>query len=102
MPVSSKNNGSKQVLRKNNGNNKVDRFDGNSIEYAKKLEKLKTSKLSKLQKSKNKKLAKSKQLSKSRNSLNFSTKKTKSSFLTFGTREAFNCLRLAFIKASIL
>ena len=59
-------------------------------------------KLSKSGNLEGKKSAKSKKPSKSRNSPNFDAKKTGSSFLTSDAREAFNHLRLAFIKASIL
>ena len=39
-PASSKNDGNKPALKKNNSNGKVE-FDGDSMEHAKKLEKLK-------------------------------------------------------------
>ena len=59
-------------------------------------------KLSKLGNLKDKNLAKSKKLSKNKNSSNFDDKKAGSSFLTLKARAIFNCLRLAFTKASIL
>ena len=63
----------------------------------------KTGKTSKVQKySKSRKLAKSKKPSKSRNWPNFGATGLGPSFLTPKARSAFNCLRLAFIKAPIL
>ena len=59
-------------------------------------------KLSKSGNLEGKKSAKSKKPLKSRNSPNFNAKKTDPSFLTPEAGSAFNCLRLAFIKASIL
>ena len=110
----SKNNGSRSVFssinnsrpasEKNDGDNKVDRFgvDSNDLKHAKKLKKLKGKKLAKsrkLSKSKGKKLKKP---SKSGNLPNFGIAEAGPNFLIFGTREAFNHLRLAFTKAPIL
>ena len=97
-PASSKNNGSRPVSGRNNSNNKVDEFGGDSVEYAKKSGKSKGQKTSKSQKS-----AKSgKNSSKSGNLPNFGATKTEPSFLTPKARSAFNRLRLAFTKALIL
>ena len=52
--------------------------------------------------SKSLEMPKSKKLSKIENLSNFDAKKNGSNFLTFGAREAFNCLWLAFIKALII
>ena len=68
-----------------------DDVDGGSMEIAKKSGK-----------SKDQKSAKSKKPSKSRNSPNFDAKEAGPSFLTPGTRETFNRLRLAFTEAPIL
>ena len=73
---------------------------GKPIEKCGKLSK--TGKLSKSRNSKGKKSAKSKKPSKSGNSPNFDAKEAGPSFLTFGAKEAFNRLRLAFTKAPIL
>ena len=104
--VFSKKNNSKLASRKNNGNNEVDGFDigENSIEYAKKSEKLSKSRKSKSEKiSKSQNLAKlGKKLSKSRNSTNFDGMEDRPKFLIFNTRIAFNHLWLAFIEAPIL
>ena len=90
----------------NDGDNKVDRFGvgGNGMNYIKK-----SGKLSKSRKSKSKKTSKSrnlaklrKKLSKSENSINFDTIEDGPKFLTPNARIAFNCLWLAFTKASIL
>ena len=59
-PALSKNSGNMPVSRRNNGNGEVDELDGNGVEHAKKLGKLKGQKMSKSQK-----LAKSRKLSKS-------------------------------------
>ena len=80
---------------------KVDDDEGDdgidSIEIAKKLEKLKGQKLFKSWKP-----AKSgNNLSKNGNSPNFNAKNSKPSFLTSKTMASFNRLRLAFIKALI-
>ena len=77
----------------------IDRFgDNDKKKLVKKPGKLKDQKLSKSQK-----LAKSrKKLSKNGNLLIFDTRKARSTFLTSNTKTAFNYLRLAFIKASIL
>ena len=48
--ASSKDDRSKLAFRKNDSNNKVDRFTSNSMEYVKKSRKLKGQKLSKSQK----------------------------------------------------
>ena len=78
---------------------------GSSKELVKKSGKLKgqnlakSQKLSKSGKSKGKK---SKKMSKSGNLPNFDATEARSSFLTPGARETFNCLRLAFTKAPIL
>ena len=58
--------------------------------------KLKTEKL------KSQKWFKSRKLSKNGNSSKFDAKENKLNFLTPNTREAFNCLQLAFTKALIL
>ena len=54
--VSGKNNSNKPAFKRNNGNNKVDKYsiNSNSIEHTKKLGKLKSQKLFKSSKSKNK------------------------------------------------
>ena len=90
-----------------NGNGEVVGFgfDSGGKEFAKKSGKLKgqnlvkSRKLSKSEKSKGKKLKKP---SKSKNSPNFGTIEAGPNFLTFGARETFNRLWLAFIKAPIL
>ena len=93
-PASSKNNSSKPAFRSNNGNSEV-RFNGNSVEHAKKSGKskgqklAKSKKLSKLLKLKSKK---SKKLSKCRNSPNFDTIKTKLSFLIPDIKTLYNNL----------
>lgn len=56
--ISSKNDNGKSILKKNKDNIKINRFGGNSVEYAKKS-----------RKSKAKKLLKSQKLSKSRKKL---------------------------------
>ena len=109
----SKNNGSKSTSNryensrlasgKNNGNDKIHKFD--NMEYAKKSEKLKSQKLTKSQKlSKLEKLKgeKSKKLSKIGNSSNFNAMKVKPSFLTSNARTTFNHLQLIFTQAPIL
>ena len=70
-------------------NDKISRFnDDDSKKITKKLEKLKSKKLFKSQK-----LAQlGKKLIKNGNLLNFGTKKTRPSFLTFSIKEIFNCL----------
>ena len=108
----SRNINSKPASKKNNSNRKVNRFGigRNSMEYAKKSEKLfKSGRSSKSRISKSKKifkfqnLAKSgKKLSKNGNSTNFDTTEAKPKFLTLNARIAFNCLRLAFTEAPIL
>ena len=89
--------------------NKIDSIEGdNGNELIKKFTKLKIGKLSKDQKlskskkSNSKKSAKSKKLSKNKNSPKFITKKAGSNFLTLKAKAIFNCLWLAFTKASIL
>ena len=69
---------------RNNDNSKIDEFgvSGDSMEYAKKLKKLKGQKLSKS----------GKKLSKSGNLPKFNTKKARSNFITFDNREFFNRL----------
>ena len=62
---------------------------------------VKSSNRSKTGRLESQKLSKSKKLSKSRNLPKFVTKKVELNFLTFDARTAFNCLRLAFIKAPI-
>ena len=81
------------------GDSELNRFDvGGGKEIAKKLENSKSKKLCKSQK-----LAKSeKKLSKSGNSPNFNAIKAGLKFLILDARTSFNCLWLAFIKASIL
>ena len=71
-----------------------------SIEKYRKLSK--SLKLFKSGNLKDKKLTKSKKPSKSGNSSNFDAKEASPSFLTPKAKAAFNCLRLAFTKASIL
>ena len=110
--ASSRNNDNKSASKRNNGNGKVNGFgvDRNGVEYAKKIEKLsKSENSSKSRQSKSKKLFESQKSAKSRkkssksgNLLNYDTKKNGPSFLTSDARTAFNHLRLAFIKASIL
>ena len=92
----SKNDNSRPASEKNNGNDKIDRFGGDGMEYSKKSGKSKSQKLAKSQK-----LSKSRK-SKSRNLSNFNVTKTGISFLSPDAKTAFNRLRLAFIKASIL
>ena len=74
-PVLSKNNNGRLTSKQSNKKNKIDRFDGNTVEYRK----LKAPKLSKSKKSKSEKLAKSKILAKTGNSPNFGTKKARPS-----------------------
>ena len=78
--------------------------DGNGVEIAKKSGKSKGQKTSKSQKSaKSQKSSKSeKNSSKSGNSPDFGVTETRPNFLTPKAKSAFNCLRLAFIEASIL
>ena len=45
--ASSKNNDSKPVFGRNDGNSEIDRFGGNGVKYTKKLEKSKGKKLAK-------------------------------------------------------
>ena len=86
-PAFTRNNSSKPTFRKNNSNNK-DKFGNNSVKHIKKSEKSKDQKIIKFWNS-----AKSrKKLSKSRNLSNFGIIKTRSKFLTFDTKTAFNCL----------
>ena len=101
--ASSKNDNSRPASRRNNSNSEVDGFDGNDVEYAKKLEESKSQKSAKSQKlSKSQKLAKlEKKSSKSGNSLHFGAKKAGPSFLIPGAKQVFNCLRLAFTEAPI-
>ena len=104
-PASSQNNSSRQASRKNDDNSEIIEFGGNGIEYVKKSRKLKdqnSAKSQKLSKSGKSKGKKSEKLSKSKNSSNFNVTEVGSNFLTFGAREFFNCLWLAFTKASIL
>ena len=102
-PVSNRNNSNMLASGRNNGNIEVDGFDGDGVGHARKSGKLKklskSRKLSKSGKSKGEKLKKP---LKSGNSSNFDITEVRPSFLTPGTREAFNCLRLAFTKAPIL
>ena len=105
--ASNRNNGSRLASGKNDGNGEVDGFGDDGVEYARKSGKLKKSSKSgnlKSEKmSKSWKLAKPKKnLLKSRNSPNFDAKDNGLSFLIPKARSAFNYLRLAFIKASIL
>ena len=108
--VSSRNKDSRLVSRKNDGDDEIDGFGGNSVKHTKKLGKSKSQNLAKLQKlAKSQKLPKSgkskgeklKNLSKSGNSSNFGAKDSGQSFLTPKTRSAFNHLWLAFTKAPI-
>ena len=103
-----RNDNSKLASRKNDGDGEVNRFGvgRNGVEYAKKSGKM--SKSRKLSKSKSEKTSKSqnsaklgKELSKSGNSTNFDNTEVGPKFLTPDARTAFNCLRLAFIEASI-
>ena len=96
-----KNNNNRSALKKNNNDNKINRFSdsGNDIKYTKKLKKPKNQKLCKLGKLKSEKLFKfqnlaklKKKLLKSGNLLNFNTKKTDPSFLTFDNKIIFNNL----------
>ena len=104
-PAPGRNDGIRLVSGKNNGNGEIDKFGDDGVEHAKKSRKLKSQKLAKSQKlskpgkSKSKKPKKS---SKSRNSPNFSTTKSRPSFLIFKARSTFNCLWLAFTEAPIL
>ena len=104
--ASSRNNNSRPVFGRNNGNDKVNKFDigGNDMEHAKKSGKLFKSGKSKSEKtSKSQNLTKSgKKLSKSENSTNFNITKVGPKFLTPDAKTAFNCLWLAFIEAPIL
>ena len=89
-----------------NGDSEIDGFGvgGDDEELAKKSGKLKGQKLAKsrkLSKSGKSKGKKSKKLSKSRYLPKFDVTEAKPSFLTSGAKEAFNRLRLAFIKAPI-
>ena len=97
-PTSSKTDASRPASGRNDGNGKVDEFDGDGMEHAKK------SRISKSQKtSKSRKSAKSgKNSSKSGNSPNFGATEAGPSFLTPEARSTFNRLRLAFTKAPIL
>ena len=95
-PASNKNNKSTLVSKKNDSNDEVNRFGGNSVKYAKKSEK--SEKLSKSKKLERKKLAKSKKLSKNENSPKFHIKKAGPSFLTPNNKMVFNRLWLTFIK----
>ena len=90
-----------------NGNSEVVEFGvgGGGEVFAKKSKKSKDQNLAKSQKlfkSEKSKGEKLKKPSKSRNLPNFDTIEAKPSFLTPGTREPFNCLRLAFTKTLIL
>ena len=67
-----------------------------------KIRRSESQKLSKSGNLEGKKSANSKKPSKSKNSPNFDAKEAGPSFLTSGSREAFNRLRLAFTKISIL
>ena len=104
--ASSKNNNSRIALGKNDGNSEVDKFgvSDEGVEHTKKSKKskkqklAKSQKLSKSRKSKGKKLKKP---SKSKNSPNFNVTEAKPNVLIPGTKKAFNCLWLAFIKALI-
>ena len=97
MSALSRNNNRRPAFERNNGNSEVNGFGSDGVKYAKKSGKSKGQKISKSQN-----LAKFKKLSKSGNSLNFDAKNSGPSFLTPEARAAFNRLRLAFIKASIL
>ena len=80
----SRNDNGKPASRRNNDNGEVDGFSNDSVEHAKKSEKLKDQKMSKSQK-----LAKSKKQSKNRNSPNFDATEVGSSFSTPKARTAF-------------
>ena len=84
-----KNNSAKLVFKKNNDNYKFIRFgiSNDSIEFAKKLRKLKSQKFSKFQKT-----FKFKKLSKSRNLSKIDTKKVGSNFLISNAKIIFNNL----------
>ena len=86
--ASNKKNNSKQVFGRNNGNGEVNGFGicRNGVKHVKKSEKPSKS---------------GKKLSKNGNSTNYDTMEAKTKFLTFTARTTFNCLWLAFIKASI-
>ena len=103
--ASSRNNDSRPASGRNDSNSKVNRFDGDGVEHAKKSGKSKgqkSAKSQKLSKSRKSKGEKSKKPPKSGNSSNFNAKDTGPSFLTSKARSAFNRLRLAFTKAPIL
>ena len=104
--ASSKNNNNKPVFKRSDGNGKVNGFSvgRNSVEYAKKSEKLSKSRKLKSEKIfKSQNLAKSrKKLSKSGNSTNSNAIEYKKKILTTDARTAFYCLQLTFIEASIL
>ena len=100
-PAFSRYNNNKSASRKNNGNNEVG-FDDDSIEYTKKLKKLKDQKLAKSQKLSKSKKSKSNKLLKSKNSPNFDAIEARPSFLILDAKTTFNCLQLAFTKALIL
>ena len=101
-----RNDNSKLASKKNDSNNKVNRFgiDRNNIKYVKKLRKLfKLGKLKSEKMSKSWNLAKlEKKVIKIRNSANSNITKIRQKFLISNTRITFNCLWFAFIKAPIL
>ena len=102
--ASSRNNNSRPASRRNDGNDKIDGFDGDGVEYAKKSGKSKgqkTSKSQKLSKLRKSKGENSKKPSKSGNLPNFDAKDSGPSFLTPEARSVFNHLRLAFTEAPI-
>ena len=103
--ASSKNNDSRPASGKNDGNGKVNGFNSDGVEHAKKSGKSKgqkSAKSQKLSKSGKSKGEKSKKPPKSGNSPNFDAKDTGPNFLTPEARSAFNRLRLAFTEAPIL
>ena len=111
-PAPSRNNGSKSAFSmindkkpafgRNNGNNEVDGFGGDNMEYAKKSGKSKSKKSAWSWKSSKSKGEKLKKPLKSENSPNFNATEAGLSFLTSDARAIFNRLWLAFTKALIL
>ena len=86
-------NSSRSVSWKNNSNNNVDEFGGDSVKYTKKLKK----------NFKSQKLFKSRKKPKKRgNLLEFDTKKTGPNLLTFNTKKTSNYLQLILTEALIL
>ena len=90
--ASIENNTNKPVFRRNDSDSKIVKYGDGYIELAKKSRKSKGLKLSKS----------GKKLSKSENLSQFGAKEAKPNFLNSDTKNAFNCLWLAFTKALIL